>query len=89
MSEITITLDQLRGLIGILVQYRDVDYQVIEVLEDRPSIVLQTTNKVIQPDSHGNPTRWVPGTITVPVLTEDKLGLAPEFLLLELLDDPD
>lgn len=86
MSEITITLDQLRDLIGILVRYRNVDYQVVEVLEDRPSVVLQTTNKVIQPNSHGHPTRRVPETITIPVLTEDKLGLAPEFLLLELLD---
>jgi len=88
LSGLNITLDQLRGLIGIHVLYNNIRYRVIEVLEDRPSVVLQADGDktIIQGDQHGNPTRRVPETITIPVLSSDKQGLSAEFLLLDLAD---
>jgi hypothetical protein len=90
MSEIEITLEQMRGLIGIRVSYRGDQYEVIEVLEDGPSVVLRQLGeqRVIQSNYHGNPHRRVQETLMVPVLAPDRRALHSEFLLLELIDMP-
>jgi len=60
----------LRDSIGQRVRFRDVTFEIIEILEDGPSFVLQDCEKhtSIQPDQHGEAHRRVPNTITVPVL---------------------
>jgi hypothetical protein len=86
MSEINITLTQLRGMIGQTVIVDDKHYLVIEVLEQSTELVLQVkqSDTYIQPDQHGDARRRVPTTITVPVLTADKTGIHPAFLELDI-----
>ena len=86
MAEIVITLKQLRQMIGVQVRYRDCLWQVIEVLEDGPSLVLECVapTKVLQPDQYGEGYRRVPQRTSIPVLTRDRRELHPEFLELDL-----
>lgn len=86
MSEIIITLDQLRNMIGMRMFYQGTLCQVIEVLEDGPSLVLQSISEAptIQSNQHGEPTRRAPVTYTIPVLNSDHTELHPAFLALDL-----
>lgn len=86
MSELTITLEQLRGMIGLHVVHNGVPCQIIEVLEDGPSIVLQSQHqdRPVQTNQHGEASRRVPETFTVPVLSRDKTEIHPQYLALEL-----
>ena len=86
MDEIVITLEQLRGMIGLKVRHQGLSCQVIEVLEDGPSLVLQNCKAVstIQADQFGDANRRVPQTQTIPVLTPDKKELHALFLSLDL-----
>ena len=86
MDEIDITLEQLRGMIGLKVQHQGLRGQIIEVLEDGPSLVLQNCESVstIQPNQFGDANRRVPQTHTIPVLTPDQKELHALFLALDL-----
>lgn len=86
MDEIVITLEQLRGMIGLRVRHHGLSCQVIEVLEDGPSLVLQNCQQVstIQANQFGDANRRVPQTQTIPVLTPDKTELHALFLSLDL-----
>ena len=85
MSEIIITLKQLRGMIGIELYHKNKACQVIEVLEDGPSIVIQYSDKDIQKNQHGDAHRRVPETLCIPVLSGDKTQLSEIFLSLDLI----
>ncbi|HEB54779.1 MAG TPA: hypothetical protein ENI98_00460 [Gammaproteobacteria bacterium] len=83
---ISFSLKQLRGMIGVEVEYQGVACKVIEVLEDRPAIVLQCIDaSCIQPNQHGDPNRRVPQTYTVPVLSDNQKEWHTEFLSLNLI----
>jgi hypothetical protein len=86
MSEINITLSQLRGMIGQTVIVDDKHYLVIEVLEQSTELVLQVkqSDTYIQANQHGDAHRVVPTTLTIPVLTADKTGLHPAFLEIDI-----
>lgn len=86
MDEIVITLEQLRGMIGLKVRHQGLSCQVIEVLEDGPSLVLQNCKAVstIQANQFGDANRRVPQTQTIPVLSPDKTELHALFLSLDL-----
>lgn len=86
MNTITITLEQLRGMIGLRVVYQGRHCQVIEVLEQETELVLQIEeDETIQADQYGDARRHVPTTITIPVLTADRREIHPRFLSLDLL----
>ena len=85
MSEIVISLNQLRGMIGIKLNYNNKACQVVEVLEDGPSLVLQYFENNIQNNLHGNAHRLVPETFCVPILSRDKTELSEVFLSLDLI----
>jgi len=85
MSELFITLNQLRGMIGIKLYHNNKACQVIEVLEDGPSLVLQYFENNIQKNQHGDAHRRVPETFCIPVLTSDKKQLSELFLSLDLI----
>ncbi len=87
MEALPISLAQLQGMIGTRLRWRDEDYNVVEVLEDGPSLVAQstTTGTRIQSDVHGRARREVQQVVIIPVLTTDKTLLHPEFLEIELL----
>ncbi len=87
MSNIDISLEQLRGMIGIRLCHNNRPCQVIEVLEDGPSLVLQYEDSDIQLDQHGNGHRRVPETVCIPVLSSDKTELSDIFLMLDLIDE--
>lgn len=86
---IIITLDQLRQMIGLHVRYQGQRWQVVEVLEDGPSLVLENRGpcpNIIQPDQYGEGHRRAPEILTVPVLSPDHRELHAHFLALELSD---
>jgi len=85
MSEIIITLEQLRGMIGINLYHNQRPCQVIEVLEDGPSLVIQFFENDIQENQHGEAHRKVPETQCIPVLSNDKTQLSEFFLSLDLM----
>lgn len=85
MSEIIISLEQLRGMIGTKLYHNNKACQVVEVLESGPSLVLQTCESIIQKDQHGNAHRHVPETYCIPVLSADKNELNTLFLALDLI----
>jgi len=69
MPDTHLSLEQLRGLIGRRVHYQRLDCQIIEVLEDGPSVVLQerTAHTVIQDDQYGEGHRRVAPTFSIPL----------------------
>ena len=88
MSELIITLDQLRGMIGLRLLHQGILCRVIEVLEDGPSLVLQSINEEpsIQANQHGEATRRTPVSYTVPVLNDTQTELHAQFLKLDLVE---
>jgi hypothetical protein len=87
MSEIIITHEQLRSMIGLRLRHEGIVCQVIEVLEDGPALVLQSIHEAptIQANQHGEATRRTPVIYTVPVLNHDKTELHAQFLVLDLI----
>lgn len=87
MNSIIITVDQLRGMLGLRVRYRGAIYSVIEVIEDGPAIVIEPELAVsaIQADAYGNARRQSRTLLTVPVLSADQQQIHPEFLAIDLL----
>ena len=85
---IHISLDQLRQMIGVRVRSEGLLWHVVEVLEDGPSLVLESLRerKVVQGDQFGEGRRWAPDHLTVPVLSPDRTELHPRFLELELVE---
>lgn len=85
---IEISLEQLRGMIGLQVCHQGGRYQIIEVLEDGPSLVLESRqhDTAQQADQYGEPGRWVARTHTVPVLSAERDALHPSFLALDLAE---
>lgn len=84
-EKLPITVHELRAMIGMDVIYRGQRAQIVEVLEDGPSLVLQAIGRgVIQSNLHGHPTRRSPETMRVRVLSEDGKALHKDFLDLDL-----
>lgn len=87
MPNINLSMEQLRTLIGVRVMHSGERYQIIEVIESDPGLILQncTDEKFIQENQFGDPTRRVPKSITIQILTKDKKELHPQFLALDLV----
>lgn len=81
-----LNLHQLRQFIGREVEFQGQTCCVIEVLEEGPALVLSCTHgaKVIQPNQHGDAARRVPRTCSIPVFTQDRQHLHPDFMSLGL-----
>jgi hypothetical protein len=87
MPNINLSLEQLRTLIGIRVMHSGEQYQIIEIIESEPGLILQICNdeKPIQENQFGDPTRRAPKNVTIQVLTKDKTEIHPQFLALDLI----
>lgn len=87
MDAINLTIDQLRGMLGLRVRYRGTIYSVLEVIEDGPALVMEPEVAVssIQTDAYGNARRQARALLTVPVLSADRREIHPEFLAIDLL----
>ncbi len=83
----SITIEQLRGLIGSAVLHQGVVCHIIEILEDGPSLVLedQDSKSAIQNDQFGDPSRRVMDHYVVPVFSADRSGFHAAFLELDIL----
>lgn len=88
MTNITLTFEQLRRMIGVRVRHQGVDCVVIEVLEDNVALVLQVAEGegTIQSNQFGDARRRVPQTFSVPILDAAHDALHPDFLALDLID---
>lgn len=87
MTPTTVTMDQLRSMIGVQVWHDGMRCEVLEVLDDGPALILVSADgDTMQPDQFGNPSRRVPQTHSVPVLSGDGASLHPAFLALDLID---
>lgn len=80
-------IEALRDAIGRRVRFHDVIFEIIEILEDGPSFVLQNCEQhtSIQPDQHGEAHRRVPETMTLPVQLTDDGELDPDAMGIELI----
>jgi len=78
----------LRKLIGGRARFHEVLYEIIEVLEDGPALVLQDCedHTTIQADQHGEAHRRVPQTITLNIPFTPEGDADPGAIGLELLD---
>ena len=87
MSSHTVTLEQLRALIGRRVRHQNIECQIIEILEDGPALVLQDYERhtVIQGDQHGKAHRRVAPIFIIPLHDEITGELHPDFVSLNLL----
>lgn len=89
VAEFNLSLDQLRELIGVRVEYNGLQCEIVEILEDGPALILQhdDSTAVIQADQHGEAHRKVPPTLTIQIFAADGKGLSAPFLSLDLIDD--
>ena len=80
-------ITKLRQLIGVRVRYLEDIWQVIEILEDGPTLVLESLQqrKVVQQNQYGEGHRRVPHRLSIPIYGDDRQSLHPDFLTLELL----
>ena len=81
---INFSTDQMRGMIGLTVYYHNSCYQIVEILDDGPHLVLESLEQhnCIQPDQHGEAHRKVPETLTICILSHDRLEFSGDFLAL-------
>jgi hypothetical protein len=88
MSQLCISIEQLRGLIGQRVIHMGENCCVIEVIEDALSIIVKHEDREpeIQSDQHGHAHRRAPQTAIIPVLNITGDEFHPQFLSLELIE---
>ena len=81
-------VDHLRDLIGTRALYNGVMFEIIEVLEDGPSLVLQDCEKhtTIQADQLGEAHRRVPETMTLPIALTTSGDIDTKAIGLVILD---
>jgi len=87
MAPLISDINSLRSAIGQRVRFKNVIFEIIEILEDGPSFVLQDceARTSIQPDQHGEAHRRVPQTMTLPILMTTDGNLDSDGMGIELL----
>ena len=80
---------QMRTFIGRRAHYHGRLYEIIEVLEDVPSLVLREcgAHTTIQADQHGEAHRRVPPTLTLAIPAADDGSADLEGVGLELMEN--
>ena len=83
-----IRAENLSELIGLKVKHQGSYWEIIEILEDGPALVLRDCemHTVIQADQHGEAHRRVPSTVTIPLFEQDGNELNPALLNLDLIE---
>jgi hypothetical protein len=82
-------VSHLRDFIGTRARYQGSLYEIIEILEDGPSLVLQNCDEhtTIQADQLGEAHRRVPETMTLPVTLSGTGEIDTKSVGLVLLDN--
>ena len=80
----------LRQYIGRYALHQNKRFEIIEVLEDEPALVMQDCERrtTIQADQHGEAHRRVPQTVTVTIPVDDNGRYDISEVDIELLDTP-
>lgn len=80
-------LNNLRQLIGRHVRYQQQLYEIVEVLNDGPSLALKVLDIecILQTDQYHQGGRWVPEVITLQVLADDKQSLSEAYQALQFI----
>ncbi|KPK41050.1 MAG: hypothetical protein AMJ69_00055 [Gammaproteobacteria bacterium SG8_47] len=88
MYQHTIIIEELRTLIGCRVRHGGILCEVVEILEHGPFVVLLNLEHgtIIQTNQHGDASRRVPLTYTIPVMHHTEGDVHPTFAALELED---
>ncbi len=75
----------LQTWLGRTVRWRGQIYQVVEILDDGPALVLESppAQHHIQTDAHGRPRREARDTVLIPVLSSDGGALHEDFAALK------
>lgn len=81
-----LSLADLREMIGTRVRFEGRGWEIVEILEDGPALILQDCNQrtIIQTDQHGEAHRLVPSTRTIPLFAVDGHSLSAAFLSMDL-----
>ncbi|MDQ2068254.1 hypothetical protein [Natronospira bacteriovora] len=84
------TVAELEQFIGRRVRYLGHRWQIIEVLDEELSLVLQADDdsERIMSNSHGEPVRSLPEIMTLKVKDPEGEGLNPELGQLDVLSAP-
>ena len=82
-------VSHLRDLIGSRARYLGAIYEIIEILEDGPALVLQNCDEhtTIQADQLGEAHRRVPQTMTLPISLSASGEIDTKSVGLVLLDN--
>lgn len=88
-TDTELSLTDLREMIGTRVRFENRCWEIVEILEDGPAIILQDCDQhtVIQPDQHGEAHRRVPSTRTIPIFTPEGQTLSTVFLSMDLEEE--
>jgi hypothetical protein len=79
--------ESLRRLLGKTVLYKAQRYRVIEVLDNEPSLVLESLDQTqIQSDLHGRAKRHSATHLTLRALDETQHGPSDDLMALRVLD---
>jgi hypothetical protein len=77
----------LRRLLGRTVIHEGQRYRVIEVLDEKPLLVLQSLDQMqIQPDLHGRAKGHSAVYLTLPILNEARNAPSIELMALRMID---
>lgn len=88
MTQLPTAIETLRNYIGRTVYHNGRICQLVEVLEDRPALVLiHADEHAIQANQFGDANRRAPTTVTVPVFERDGATPHPLFTQLRLASD--
>lgn len=89
MPVLDITANQLRPMIGLRVRHNNVLCEVMDILDDGPTLVLVDLDQHtrIQPDQHGEAHRRVPQTYSIVLFNVEHDQFSPAFLALEPIDE--
>lgn len=79
-DDLSSALSQLRQLSGARVRYLEDVWEIVEVLDDGPTLVLESLKRrVVQGSQYGEGHRRVPQRLSIPLLTNDGQHLNPEL----------
>lgn len=90
MSNKADIITTLRQYIGCFVLHQNRRFEIIEILEDEPALVLQDCEHrtTIQADQHGEAHRRVPQITTITIPVDDNGHYDMSEVGIELLDSP-
>ena len=81
MVELTILLARLHSQIGAQATYRNSLYNILEIIDDIPAIIIQKDMppSSIQGDMYGRARKHTKDVVTIHILNSDKSDIGSEF----------